>query len=198
MQIFPKQYLEPLVRRRGRPPKPPIQRAESRMGHLNLAAGPVKSAFCGIETVSCVAGVSIDHVYEMVERGRYLWVWNVSSGIGSKRELRFWSREINESVSVRKLKLDAVIQGAIPYRAHVSGQYDGLRAWEFRHLLRLSKPTLHAMREELGICGTARNLFIPRARIEEFFRRRWLGKILSAKRRSSRRKNSYYQPKIWN
>jgi hypothetical protein len=183
--------------RRGRPPKPPIQRAGSRMGHLNVAGGPVKTAFCGIETVSCLAGVSLEHVYEMVERGRYLWVWNVSTGIGSKRELRFWSREINDPASARKLKLDAVIQAAVPYRAHVSGQYDGLRAWEFRHLLRLSKPTLHLMREELGICGTARNLFIPRANIEQFFRRRWLGKIQN-KRKPSRYQCHCCQPKGWN
>jgi hypothetical protein len=197
MQILPRQYIEPISRRRGRPPKPPIQRAESRLAHLNLAAGPVKSAFCGIETVSCVAGVSIDHVYEMVERGCYLWVWNVSSGAGSKRSLRFWSREINDPASVRKLKLDAVIQATVPCRAHMSGQFDGLRAWEFRHLLHLSKPTLHDMREELGICGTARNLFIPRANIEQFFRRRWIGKI-QKKRKPSRFKNPYYQPKTWN
>jgi hypothetical protein len=168
------------------------------MGHLNLVVGPVKSIFCGIETVSCIAGVSIDHVYEMVERGRFLWVWNVSTGAGSKRALRFWSREINNPPSVRRLKLDAVIQALVPTRAHMSGQFDGLRAWEFRHLLHLSKPTLHGMREELGICGTARNLFIPRTRIEEFFRRRWLGKLLKPKRRSFRCKNPYYQPKTWN
>lgn len=197
MQILPRQYLEPMPPRRGRPPKPPIQRAESRMGHLNVAGGPVKSAFCGIETVSCIAGVSIEHVYEMVERGRFLWVWNVSTGIGSKRELRFWSREINDPRSVRELKLDAVIQVAVPYRAHVSGQFDGLRAWEFRHLFRLSKPTLHLMREELGICGTPRNLFIPRANIEQFFLRRWLGKI-QKKRKPSRYKSYYYKPKAWN
>jgi len=197
MQILARQYLEPMPPRRGRPPKPPIQRTDSRTGHLNVTGGPVISAFCGIETVSCVSGLSIEKVYEMVERGRYLWVWNVSSGIGSKRELRFWSREINDPAAVRKLKLDAVIQAAVPYRAHVSGQYDGLRAWEFRHLLRISKPTLHLLRGELAICGTARNLFIPRAKIEQFFQRRWLGKI-QKKHKPTRYKSYYYQPKGWN
>src|SRR5262249_46491445 len=197
MQLLPQQYLEPLPPRKGRPSIPPIQRADVRMGHLNITGGPVKSAFCGIETVSCVTGMSIEHVYEMVERGRYLWVWNVSSGIGSKRELRFWSREINNRSAVRKLTLDAVIQAAVPYRANVSGQFDGLRAWEFRHLLRLSKPTLHLMREELAMCGKTRHLFIPRANIEQFFLRRWLGKIRK-RRKAARLKNPYYQPKNWN
>ena len=184
--------------RKGRPPRSPIQRADLRVGHLNIADGPVRSAFCDIETVACIAGLPIEHVYEMVERGRFLWVWNVSSRIASKkRELRFWSCEINDRSSVRKLKLDAVIQAAVPYRSHVSGQFDGLRTWEFRHLLRLSKPTLHLMREELGICGTARSLFIPRANIEQFFTRRWLGKILK-RRKPVRHKSYYYQPKGWN
>jgi hypothetical protein len=178
----------------GHPPIPLIHRAGVRRGR-SPAIGPVKSPFCGVETVSCVAGLSLDQIYEMVDRGRYLWVWDISVGYGSKRALRFWSREINDPISAAKLKLDAVIGIAIPFRAHISGQYDGLRAWEFRDLLRISKPCLHAMRHELGVCGTTRNLFIPRASIEEFFRKRWVGKLYRHKRRSARYKTPNYIPK---
>ena len=160
----------------GRPPLP-------RIGHLHITGGPVKSIFCGIETVSCIIGISTDHVYEMVDSGRYLWVWNVSSGIGSRRELRFWSREINDPASVTNLTLPDVIKAVIPNRSKVPGQYNGLRNWEFRHLLRLSKPILCVMRQELGIRGTDRSLFIPRANLEQFFRRRWLGSLSNNKRK---------------
>jgi len=176
--------------------RPPIQRARLHIGHLHLAVGPIKSAFCGVETVSCVTGLSIEHVYEMIEHGRLIWVWNTSIGAGARRELRFWSREINDPASVVSFKLDAVIHAAVPFRSHVSGQHDGLRAWEFRHLLRLSKPTLTGLREELGISGTGRNLFIPRAGIEQFLRRRWIG---GAKKRKPAPgiKSANYLPHVW-
>jgi hypothetical protein len=195
MPTFPGESYPPRI---GRPSRPPIQRARVHMGHLHLVAGPVKSAFCGAETVSCVTGLSIDHVYEMVEHGRFLWVWNVSAGTGARRELRFWSREINDPASVAKLKLDAVINAAVPFRAHVSGQCDGLRNWEFRHLLRLSKPSLTALRQELGISETGRDLFISRAGIEQFFRRRWMGGLKNAKRKQTPDyKTPNYVPRTW-
>jgi hypothetical protein len=137
----------------------------------------IKSTFCGIDTVSCVAGLSVDQVYDRVESGAFLWVWNVSSGASGKRELRFWSREINDPVSVTNLTLDAVIKAIIPERAHVPGQRDGLHNWEFRHLLRLSKSSVSELRKELCVKGTIRNLFIPRENIEQFFQRRWLGSV---------------------
>lgn len=126
-----------------------------------------------------MAGISVDRVYDMVEIGRYLWVWNVSSGVGNRRELRFWSREVNDPASVAGLTIDDVLKTVVPKRAHVPGQRDGLRNWEFRHLLRLSKPSLCELRKELGVRGTTRNLFIPRANLERFLRRRWVGNICS-------------------
>ena len=149
-------------------------------------SGPIRTTFCGIDTVSCVVGRSIPQVYDLVESGHFLWVWNVSSGVGARRELRFWSREINDSASVANLTLDAVIKSVVPNRTHVPGQRNGLHNWEFRHLLRLSKPSACELRKELGICGATRHLFIPRSRIEKFFRRRWLGNIEDAVKRKSR------------
>jgi hypothetical protein len=140
-------------------------------------SNPIKSTFCGIDTVSCVAGLSVEQVYDRVESGNFLWVWNVSSGAGGKRELRFWSREINDPASVANFDLDAVIKTVVPNRTHIHGQGDGLHNWEFRHLLRLSKSSLCELRKELGIKGNIRGLFVPRANIEKFFRRRWLGNI---------------------
>ncbi len=141
-------------------------------------SGPLKSTFCSIETVSCVTGLPVDRLYELVDSGNYLWVWNVSTGVGSRRELRFWCREINNPATVINLSLDAAITAIIPRRVHLAGQQNGLFNWEFRQLLRISKSTLSGLRHELGVTGTERDLFIPRASIETFFRRRWLGNIL--------------------
>lgn len=141
-------------------------------------SGPLKSTFCSIETVSCITGLPVDHLYELVESGNYLWVWNVSTGVGFRRELRFWSREINNPATVLNLSLDAAITAIIPRRVHMTGQQNGLCNWEFRQLLRISKCTLSRLRHELGVTGIERDLFIPRASLENFFRRRWLGNIL--------------------
>lgn len=136
----------------------------------------IKSLFCGVETISCVYGLPVSRVYDMVDNGTYLWVWNVSSG-SDKRELRFWSREINEPAAVVRLTLDEAVRAIIPRRSHLPGQFNGLRAWEFRHMLRLSKPSLVALHRELDVRGAVRHYVIPRAKIEEFFRRRWMGNL---------------------
>ncbi|HXB59093.1 MAG TPA: hypothetical protein VNU95_05995 [Candidatus Acidoferrales bacterium] len=147
-------------------------------------SGPIRTTFCGVDTVSCVVGLSVPRIYDLVESGRYLWVWNVSSGVGARRELRFWSREINDPASVAGLTLDAVIKSVIPHRGYVPGQRQGLHNWEFRHLLRLSKPSVCELRKELGIRGAIRHLFIPRSRLEQFFRSRWIGNIDAPKSKS--------------
>jgi hypothetical protein len=140
--------------------------------------GPIKTIFCGIETVSCVTGLPVDHLYELVESGNYLWVWNVSLRTDSNRELRFWCREINNPSTIINLSLNAAIDALLPKRKYVPGQQDGLYTWEFRNLLRLSKSTVSSLRQELGVISVQRDLFIPRANLEDFFRRRWLGNIV--------------------
>jgi hypothetical protein len=135
----------------------------------------IRTTFCDIETVSCVTGLSTDRIYELVDFGYYLWVWNVSGGVGVRRELRFWSREINDHASAAGLTFDDVLKTVIPRRSHVPGQRDGIQNWEFGHLLRLSKPCLCRLRKELGIRGRNHRLFITQANIEKFFRRRWAG-----------------------
>jgi hypothetical protein len=140
-------------------------------------SGTIRSTFCGIDTVSCILGLQVDQVYDRVESGDYLWVWNISTGAGVKRELRFWSREINDPASVVNHTLDSAIKAIIPSRAHIPGQGDGLHNWEVRHLLRLSKSTISELRKEFDVKGTARDIFVPRASLEKFLRRRWLGNI---------------------
>jgi hypothetical protein len=141
----------------------------------------IRTSFCSIETVSCVTGFSTSRIHDLIELGHYLWVWNVSSGIGARRELRFWTREIFDRASTARLSYNAVLHSILPQRTKVTGQYDGLRSWEFRHLLRISKSSLCELRKELGIRGTTRHLFIPRANLERFFSRRWVGNFGSDK-----------------
>jgi hypothetical protein len=145
---------------------------------VNSMKGPIKTVFCGIETVSCVTGFTVDHLYELVESGHYLWVWNMARHTDANRELRFWCREINNPSTVLNLSLNAAMDAFIPKRTRVAGQQDGLYAWELRNLLRLSKSTVFGLREELGATSIERDLFIPRANLEDFFRRRWVGNVV--------------------
>jgi hypothetical protein len=140
----------------------------------NTMKGPIKSIFCGVETVSCVTGLSVDDLYDLVDSGNYLWVWNISAGEGSRRELRFWCREINHHATVLDLTLNGAISAIIPKRDYAAGLY----YWDLRNLMRLSKSTLRGLRDELAPVGPEGNLRIPRANAENFFRRRWLGNIL--------------------
>lgn len=142
-----------------------------------MRTGLIQSCFCGIETVSCVTGVPVEELYELVESGQYLWVWNVSTGIGARRELRFWCREINHPATILNLTLNATISAIIPRRGRERRQ-DGLYYWELRDLLRISKSTLKGLRPELAPIGAERDLFITLPSLEIFFRRRWLGNIL--------------------
>lgn len=157
---------------------------------------PIKTTFCDIDTVACVSGLTNEQVYERVESGDLLWVWNVSSTLRLKRELRFWSREINDPASVARLTIDDVIKIILPDRSQVPGQRNGILNWEFRRLLRLSKSSLSNLRRELGVKnpGRGRNLFIARGIIEQFFRRRWLGTV-SVRKGATRSK--YIYEKQW-
>ena len=126
------------------------------------------------EVVATMRGISRENVYELVDGGTdtFMWVFNV--GQGNKRELRFWTRELREPVAVRDFHLDEVVRQIVPRRDLVPGQFCGMPNWELVDLLRLTRPALMDLRDEL--CGEARSggIYYPRPAIEDFFRRRWL------------------------
>ena len=103
----------------------------------------------------------------------YRWVFNVASDQNVKRELRFWSREVSDPRGTRSLQLEEVIRAMVPRRDVVPGQFCGLRNWEVGDLLRVSRAVLLELREELQARPHNGGIYVPRAALEDFFRRRW-------------------------
>ncbi len=127
------------------------------------------------ETVASIRGLPRAAIYKVADGNfagcSYNWVWNV--GTGSERELRFWSKEVNDQKSVAHLSIDQVIQHIVPRREKIPGQFCGMRNWEVGDLLRVSNITLLALRKELEVVAREGGIYIPRHSLENFFRRRW-------------------------
>jgi hypothetical protein len=129
------------------------------------------------DAVATHRGVSLEAIYDQVDGGfgdeSFLWVFNIASDLNAKRELRFWSREINAPESTRSLDLEDVIKAIVPRRDALPGQFCGMRNWEVGDLLRVSRPMLLDLRVELEAVPHNGGIYVPRAALEKFFRRRW-------------------------
>ena len=119
-----------------------------------------------VDTVAASRGVTPESVYEDVDSGRLLWVWNVAADFsGPKRELRFFAQEVIAPEFARQQKLNDVIKLLVPQR-------EWLRNWELEHLLAVRRPTLLALRDELRAQVVDNCVRIHRNALVSFFMRR--------------------------
>jgi hypothetical protein len=129
-----------------------------------------------VDSVMDVRGVSADVVYDMADGGcstgaeaGLQWVWNLAvDAAGEIRNLRFWSREVITPETTRNLNLETVI-------ALILGDRKQFHAGEVCQLLRVRRPTLINLRDQL--CGHlgADGAAFPRAGLHNFLTARWLG-----------------------
>jgi hypothetical protein len=132
-----------------------------------IAISP-RTALVDTKFVRAARGVDTDKVFTWVDCGQLLWVWNVTSNLDRrKRDLRFWSKEISKPNETAALSLDQVIQNILPpgRSEYPSG--------ELTLLLQVSRPHLAQLRKEIS--GAPRTGPVPRAGLEGFLRRRWIG-----------------------
>jgi len=106
-------------------------------------AVPSETPLVEIGTVRAVRRVDADTIYNDVDEGKYRWVWNVAARGGDIRELRFWTREINEPEVVARLSLAEVVNEILGPKADWRGP-------EIANLLIVSRPTVMRLQEELG------------------------------------------------
>lgn len=119
-----------------------------------------------VDTVAASRGVTPETVYEDVDSGRLLWVWNVAANPnGTIRDLRFFAQEVIAPEFAKRQTLAQVIKLLVPQR-------EWLRNWELEHLLAVRRPTLVALREELRAVVADGAVRIPRAALVNFFQRR--------------------------
>jgi hypothetical protein len=128
-----------------------------------------------LETVAAVKGMPLDRVYQAVDDGELLWVFNLATKPGGLRELRVWSAELMNP-SVRQLPLEQALARIIGTgRAR-------LRGTELNLLLAISRPHL------LRLCRTrqlrfqieAHTRWVARDSLAAFLQKRWLGAALAA------------------
>jgi hypothetical protein len=89
----------------------PTFKADSKTGPI-----PVSPRVClvPLATVRAMHGYTAEEVAEVVESGKYLWVWDFSRGRGRNRCLRFWFDELSGSSQIRELELADVIALVLP------------------------------------------------------------------------------------
>jgi hypothetical protein len=121
-----------------------------------------------VDFILDVRGVSADVAYDMADGGLQ-WVWNVAvDPAGKIRDLRFWSREVIAPETTRGLDINDVID-------LILGTRKNLHAGEMCHLLRVRRPTLLELREELGGHLGVHGADFPPAGLRDFLKARWLG-----------------------
>lgn len=121
-----------------------------------------------VDSVMDMRGVSADVVYEMADGG-FQWVWNVAVEPAAQiRALRFWSREVITPEITRNLAIDEVI-------TLILGERKNFQAGEVCQLLRVRRPTLINLRDQL--CGHlgAHGAVFPHVGLHKFLKSRWLG-----------------------
>lgn len=117
-----------------------------------------------------VRGVSADVVYEMADGDGLQWVWNFAvNPKGKIRCLRFLAREVIAPETTRNLRLDEVL-------ALILGDRKNFHAGEACQLLRVRRPTLGKLRDQLAGKLRSGGAFIPSSGLRDFLRNRWLGR----------------------
>jgi hypothetical protein len=135
--------------------------------HLNLSISQ-RTVLVTVDMVRAALGVDADSVTAKVDAGELRWVWDVSSGTGSVRELRFWTKEIIAPEFTRAQTLPQVVAELIGKdRARWRGT-------EIEHLLMVSRPQIFRLREAGDLCGdiVGRTLYVTRAVLEKFLIKR--------------------------
>lgn len=164
-------------------PQRSFDRTQARAASARLASGNAPSAttpalnqrtvLVKIDSVIDVRGVSAEAAYALAD-GKLVFVWNVAVNLKGKiRVLRFFAREVVAPKMTRGLGIDHVIE-------IILGDRKIFHAGDVCQLLRVRRPTLLALRKQLGgrlqRCGGA---IFQRDGIQNFLQTRWLGRVIT-------------------
>jgi hypothetical protein len=132
----------------------------------------IQTALFDIGTVRAARGITAEQVIELVKLGQLVWVFD----LGLKRQkkhirslFRFWSPEICNADSVKKLKLDEVISRILlPNHRTFSGS-------EIGNLFLVGRATVKRIGAETrGVVKSGR-LCVQREPLVRWLRQRWIG-----------------------
>ena len=130
---------------------------------------PVNSRVClvDVNAIRTHCGCDADRVFEDVENGKYLYVFNLARQPGTWRELRFWINEVAAPESMAGLSLPEVVNHILPAN----------RAWFspgdvcLRFLI--TRPTYKRIRHEIS--QPVGN--VKREPLAQWLQARWVGRL---------------------
>lgn len=122
-----------------------------------------RTALVTVDFVRACLGVDADSVLARVDAGELRWVWDVSSGQGKVRALRFLSRELAAPERVRNLTPRAVV-------AELLGNRNRWRGVEVAQLLLVSRTQIFRLHKANELSGdiVSGTLWVPRPALENF------------------------------
>lgn len=122
-----------------------------------------------ISVVRSAHAITAEKVFNLVDNGSLLWVFDFASGGSSRRELRFWVHEIGNPKQAASLTLEGVIDSILP-PARIS-----FGATEMRRLFSLGRASGWRLAKRLGKRNSAGHWRVQRAALVNFLRQRWIG-----------------------
>ena len=135
--------------------------------HLNLSISQ-RTVLVTSDMVRACRGVDADTITAQVDAGELRWVWDVSTGEGDIRELRFWAKEIIAPEFCKGMKpAKAVTEILGSDRARWRGV-------EIAQLLLVSRPQIFRLHEAGDLKGeiAGGTLYVNRAVLEKFLTKR--------------------------
>jgi hypothetical protein len=134
---------------------------------LNLSISQ-RTVLVNTEALRAALGVDAETIYAKVDSGEFRWVWDVSTGGGEVRELRFWVREITAPQSVVGLDLAAVLAAVLGSERQ---RWQGV---ELAQMLLISRPQVKRLSDAGELAGdiVSGKLWVRRSVVEKFLNAR--------------------------
>lgn len=135
--------------------------------HLNFSISQ-RTVLVTVDMVRAALGVDADSIAARIDAGEIRWVWDVSGGTRTVRELRFWTKEIITPDFTRSLSPARAISEVL------GSSKPTWRGSEIAHLLLVHKSTISRLHEVGELPGeiVSGTLYVPRAGLEQFLVRR--------------------------
>jgi len=130
-----------------------------------------------VNGVRALRGLTADKVKELVDEGKFFYVFDLGRKENGIRHLRFWVHEVVNPSGFAGMPLPEVIAKILPVSR---GTFSGS---EIGQWFLVSRPTVKRIGVECqGKVSSCRVLTIPRAPLAAFLSRRWVGQPKEAEK----------------
>jgi hypothetical protein len=144
---------------------------------------PFKTPLADTATLRALFGVTAGTIFEWVEEGRLIHVFDVALRKCETENWRFWTEEICNPAACRQMECNLALKRIIGLERRSE-----FRTMEVSNLLLISQPSVFYLckTRELDSRVWRHTRWITRGSLAEFLARRWSGNLDTAKRPSCR------------